>query len=451
MNKNTDRRKSGKVTEAALQGSMRDFRVIEGADLLERCDKFFEWQDTRRQCATWPFSRSTEQGPAATCAIRGDDGKMDSGVNFASQDYLSLSSHPAIAEAARNAIEGFGVHSAGSPALVGNISTSVALEQKIAAFLKMEEAILYPTGWAAGFGVIKGLVRSSDHIVMDALSHACLQVGAQSATRNVAMFRHLDLDHCRKRLETIRAKDTENAIMLVTEGLFSMDSDTPDIEAMQALAHEFDATLVVDVAHDLGCLGEDGTGHIGIQNMLGKVDLVMGSFSKTFGSNGGFVATNSRAVKEYLRFYSPSCTFSNALSPVQVAIVSTAFDIIQTQEGAQLREDLMRNVLSLRAQIRVRGMDVYGDPSAIVAVKSGDEALARVTARALPELGLISNLVEFPAVAKGQARFRLQVMAGHSEAEITAAAERMELGMADGARQLEVLRGRGEGDLALAG
>ena len=246
----SDRRNGGKVTEAALAGSMRDFRVLDGTDLLARCDKFFSWQDTRRRCATWPFSRSTEQGPAATCAVRGDDGNMNSGVNFASQDYLSLSSHPAIAQAARDAVDEFGVHSAGSPALVGNISTSVALERKIADFLKMEEAILYPTGWAAGFGVIKGLVRSHDHIVMDALAHACLQVGAHSSTRNVALFRHLDMDHCRQRLETIRAKDTENAILLVTEGLFSMDSDTPDIEAMQELANEFDATLVVDVAHD---------------------------------------------------------------------------------------------------------------------------------------------------------------------------------------------------------
>ncbi len=452
MTYEVDRRKAGEVTEAALKGSMRDFRVPDGNDLLARCDAFFDWQDTRRRCATWPFSRSTEQGPAATCAVRGDDGRMNSGVNFASQDYLSLSSHPSIAQVAHDAVEDFGVHSAGSPALVGNISTSVALEQKIADFVKMEEAILYPTGWAAGFGVIKGLVRSSDHIVMDALAHACLQVGAQSSTRNVALFRHLDLDHCRQRLATIRAKDTENAILVVTEGLFSMDSDTPDIVAMQELANEFDATLVVDVAHDLGCLGKDGTGHIGIQNMLGKVDLVMGSFSKTFGSNGGFVATNSRAVKEYLRFYSPSCTFSNALSPVQVAIVSKAFDIIQSPEGAALRTRLMDNVLSLRQQICDRGMEIYGDPSAIVAVKTGDEALARMTSRAMPQLGLISNLVEFPAVAKGQARFRLQVMAGHNEEEISAAAERMERAMVEGAEQLQKLReGQPPLDLALAG
>jgi 7-keto-8-aminopelargonate synthetase-like enzyme len=417
------------VPEAALKGSMRDFRVTEGPDLLSRCGGFYAWQDTRRRSGTWPFSRSTETGPASTCAVRDDRGNLSEGVNFASQDYLSLSSHPAVLEAAKAAIDEFGVHSAGSPALVGNTSISVELEQRLAQFLKMEEAILYPTGWAAGFGVIKGLVRSHDYIVMDALAHACLQTGAQAATRNVALFRHNDLDHCRDRLRDVRRREPNAGIMVVTEGLFSMDSDTPDLVGLQELAHEYGATLMVDVAHDLGCLGEDGTGHIGIQDMLGKVDLVMGSFSKTFGSNGGFVATNSRAVKEYLRFYSPSCTFSNALSPAQVATVAKALDIVESDEGKTLRGRLMDNILALRQRIRDLGMDCYGDPSAIVAVKTGDEALARMTARALPEMGLISNLVEFPAVGKGLARFRLQVMAGHTGQEITAAADRLHAAM----------------------
>ena len=322
-------RTTATVPQAALEGSMRDFRVVDGIDLLERCEQFFAWQDVRRQSGTWPFSRSTETGPASTCGVRDDTGTLSEGVNFASQDYLSLSSHPAVAAAAKSAIDVFGVHSAGSPALVGNTSISVVLERRIADFLKMKEAILFPTGWAAGFGVIKGLVRSEDYIVMDALSHASLQTGAYAATRNISLFRHNDLENCRDRLVRIRNRNPTCGIMIVTEGLFSMDSDTPDIAGLQALAKEFDATLMVDVAHDFGCLGEDGTGHIGIQDMLGKVDLVMGSFSKTFGSNGGFVATNSRAVKEYLRFYSPSCTFSNALSPAQIATITTALDIVQ--------------------------------------------------------------------------------------------------------------------------
>lgn len=425
------------VPETALKGSMRDFRVMEGIDLLGRCDAFYAWQDNRRQSGTWPFSRSTETGPATSCAVRDDSGSLTTGVNFASQDYLSLSSHPAVLEAAKAAIDEFGAHSAGSPALVGNTSTSVALERRLAQFLKMDEAILFPTGWAAGFGVIKGLVRSHDYIVMDALAHACLQTGAQAATRNVVLFRHNDVEHCRQRLIDIRRREPAAGIMLVTEGLFSMDSDTPDIGALQDLAHEYGATLMVDVAHDLGALGEDGTGHIGIQNMLGKVDLVMGSFSKTFGSNGGFVATNSRAVKEYLRFYSPSCTFSNALSPAQLATITKALDIVESAEGKVLRGKLMTNILNLRKRIRSHGMDFYGEPSAIVAVKTGDEALARMTARALPEMGLISNLVEFPAVGKGLARFRLQVMAGHTGEEIAAAADRLHAAMQTAQAQLD--------------
>jgi 7-keto-8-aminopelargonate synthetase-like enzyme len=230
-----------------------------------------------------------------------------------------------------------------------------------------------------------------------------------------------------------------------------MNSDTPNLVAMQELAHEFGAILVVDVAHDLGALGPDGTGHIGLQGMLGKTDLIMGSFSKTFGSNGGFVCTNSREVKEYLRFYSPSCTFSNALSPMQTAVVGAALDIVQSEEGRDLRRKLMINVLSLREHIRSRGMDVYGDPSAIVAVKTGDEALARMTSRELPELGLIANLVEFPAVAKGEARFRLQVMANHTSQQIVAAADRMAAAMTIARRRLEAGFDDVEMPLALAG
>jgi 7-keto-8-aminopelargonate synthetase-like enzyme len=411
------------IPPAALTGSVRDFRVPGGADLLGRTEGFFKWQNLRRQNGLWPYSRATEDGPDTVCWAQDDSGNKMRGVNFASQDYLSLSSHPGIKATAKEAIERCGVHSAGSPALVGNTSYSVALERRIGDFLKMEEVVLYPTGWAAGFGVIKGLVRSADHVVMDMLSHSCLQEGANAATTNVHLFRHLDNDYCRKILTKIRAKDKENGILVVTEGLFSMDSDTPDLAALQALCHEFNATLVVDVAHDLGCLGGDGRGHIGIQNMLGKVDVVMGSFSKTFGSNGGFVACKSRAVKEYLRYYSAPATFSNALSPVQAATVLKAFDIVESIEGRVLRLALMANVLSLRHQLREAGLDYYGDPSAIVCVKMGTEGLARLVSKRLPEMGLIANLVEFPAVPKGAARIRMQVMANHSVENIADAVQ----------------------------
>src|ERR1700676_5601856 len=409
---------SGHIPPAALTGSMRDFRIPGGADLLRRTEGFFKWQDLRRKNSLWPFSRATEDGPGTVCQAQDDSGNRMRGVNFASQDYLSLSLHPAVKSAAKETIDRCGVHSAGSPALVGNTSYSVALERKIADFLKMEQAVLYPTGWAAGFGVIKGLVRSADHVVMDMLSHSCLQEGAHAATDNIHLFRHLDNEYCRNILTKIRAKDKENDILVVTEALFSMDSDTPDLAGLQALCHEFNATLVVDVAHDLGCLGDEGRGHIGLQNMLGKIDIVMGSFSKTFASNGGFVACKSRAVKEYLRFYSAPATFSNALSPVQAATILKAFEIVDSVEGRVQRLALTANVLSLRHQLRQAGLDYYGDPSAIVCVKMGTESLARLVSRRLPKLGLVANLDEFPAVPKGAARIRMHVMANHSEKKI---------------------------------
>jgi glycine C-acetyltransferase len=181
--------------------------------------------------------------------------------------------------------------------------------------------------------------------------------------------------------------------------------------------------------------------------MLGTVDVVMGSFSKTFASNGGFVAARGRGVKEYLRYYSSPNTFSNALSPAQAAIVGKAFDIISSAEGDTLRAELMANIKMLRSLLQGCGLETYGDPSAIVCVKMPGEAHARLTSRRLPSAGMLSNLVEFPAVPKGQPRFRLQVMAKHSQHDILDAVHRLSTAIADGADDLAALQS-GEATLA---
>jgi glycine C-acetyltransferase len=158
--------------------------------------------------------------------------------------------------------------------------------------------------------------------------------------------------------------------------------------------------------------------------MLGKIDIVMGSFSKTFASNGGFVSCNFPAVRQYLKFYGCSATFSNALSPVQAATVTKAFDIVRSDKGRDLRWQLMKRVRQLRKALTDAGLEVIGNPSAIVPVVVGDEALARMVSRRLPDLGVVANLVEYPAVAKGNARFRFQVMPNHTAANVNDLAER---------------------------
>ena len=409
----------------ALTGSVRDFRDLQGTDLMARVGPFYEWQELRRQRSLWPYSKSTQKAPLSICTALDDSGLKFTGLNFGTQDYLGLSSDPEIKEVAKAVIDEYGVHSAGSSALAGNTKYSLRLEETISEFLKLDHTVLYPTGWGAGYGVIKGLVRPSDHVVMDGLAHACLQEGAYSATPNVHLHGHLNVDSVRRHLRRIREKDVANGILVVTESLFSMDSDTPDLRALQNLCKEYGATLLVDVAHDLGAMGPGGRGFIGEQDMLGKVDIVMGSFSKTFASNGGFVSCNSVAVRQYLKYYGSTATFSNALSPVQAATVTKAFQIVQAEKGQHLRSVLIQRIEQLRDALTAEGLKYVGNASPIVPVPVGDEALARLVSRHLPALEVIANLVEYPAVAKGNARLRLQMMPTHSLENVRALASRL--------------------------
>lgn len=401
-----------------LTGSLKDYREPHGADLIARTEPFFVWQDKRRNYDMWPYARSTATAPKTSCVVKTDAGKAFQGVNFASQDYLSLSSHPAVKAAAVAAIGEYGTHSAGSAALLGNTRHSLALEEALSDFLNMRQVVLYPTGWSAGFAAVQGFVRPNDHVVMDVLSHSCLQEGARAATQNIHFHGHLNVGGLSRRLAKIRAKDKDNGILVVSESLFSMHSDTPDIQAMRVVCDEFNATLLIDCAHDFGCIGEDGLGHLSLQHALDDVDIIIGSFSKTFASNGGFISVKSRGAAEYLKYFSATQTFSNALSPVQAATVLAALDIVRSPEGKERRIRLMNNIVYMREMMERAGLEPLGDPSAIVPVRVGAEGLARLASRLLCESGAVANLVEYPAVPQGGARFRVQVMADHTMEEI---------------------------------
>ncbi|MFZ1772321.1 MAG: aminotransferase class I/II-fold pyridoxal phosphate-dependent enzyme [Rhizobiaceae bacterium] len=406
------------ISPEALTGSLRDYRAPAGKHLLDRVGGFYAWQDMRRQSALWPYAKSTSSAPRTHCEARNDDGQAISGVNFASQDYLSLSSHPVVKDAAMEAIREYGVHSAGSAALLGNTRNSLLLEKAISEYIHGREVVLYPTGWSAGFAAIQGVVRPNDHVVMDVLAHSCLQEGARASTQNIHFHGHLNIEGLTRRLQRIRANDKENGILVVTESLFSMHSDTPDIAALRSVCDAYDAQLLVDCAHDFGSIGEDGHGHLGLQKMVDGADIIIGSFSKTFASNGGFIAVKTKAVAEYYKYYSATQTFSNALSPVQAATVLAALNIVRSDEGKERRRSLMDNILYMRAEMAKVGLEALGDPSPIVPVRVGAEGLARIASRELVSLGAIANLVEYPAVPQGGARFRVQVMADHTRADV---------------------------------
>lgn len=408
-----------------LSGSTRDYLLGTGPDLLEKTSGFSAWLDARVGYGGFPYSKRLLGAPGAQASVRLLDGSVSSGLNFASQDYLSLSAHPEIRAAAAEAVARYGVHSGGAPVLAGTVDLAEKLETAVAELLRMPQVLLYPTGWAAGYGVVRGLVRETDHVVLDQLAHNCLQEGAAASTRNVHLFRHLDVGHARLKLAAIRARDPDHGILLVTEGLFSMDADAPDLAGFQGLCEEYNARLVVDVAHDLGATGPEGAGQLGTQHMLGKVDFVVGSFSKTFATNGGFIATRRRDVAEYLRYLSPSTIFSSALAPAQIAVAHAAVGLVRSSEGERRRAAVLAAAKTLRAVFASRQIETMGVPSPVVPVFIGRDDVGRVAARLLAKAGVLANLTEYPAVSRATARFRLQVMSAHAPAACEAAALRI--------------------------
>ena len=402
------------TTTTAFEHSLADFARPQGSDLLARTRPYYEWVETRREAGVWPFMRRLGGPPGPTAVVVTPDGEAREYLNFGTQDYLGMTGHPAVRVAAAEALAEFGPHSAGSGALLGNSTRSAALAERLAQLVGMEHLMLFPTGWAAGFGAIVGLVRPYDYIVMDKLAHACLQAGSYAATPRVTRYEHVDIDAARAELTRIRSEDTRGGILVITEGLFSLDSDFLDVGRLQAVCREYDATLLVDLAHDLGSLGPGGTGQLGLQDLVGKVDLVMGSFSKTFASNGGFVAAHERSVVEYAFAFSNSGTFSNGLSPIQASVVLAAIDVITSPEGEQLRADMLKVSHAIRDRFAVDGIACLGEASALIPVPVGNDAAARKASRYVRERGVLANLFEFPGVEVGSARFRMQAMSRHT-------------------------------------
>jgi glycine C-acetyltransferase/8-amino-7-oxononanoate synthase len=410
------------AASGALSGNVALFRQPRGPDLMRRSAPLEEWCALRTCHGVWPYGRTMEGRPAPLATVEGDGMAAAQGINFASQDYLSLASHPDVIDAAMHALAECGPHSAGSAILLGNSRYSSALEEAVGTLLQCRHVVLFPTGWGAAFGAVTALTHPGDHVLIDALAHASLRQGAAAATRNVGVFRHLDCDHLRELLAGIRAVDATGAILVVTEGLFSMDADSPDLPLMQYLCREYGATLLVDVAHDLGAMGPGGAGAIGAQGMLGKIDIVMGAFSKTFASNGGFVACSERGVRRQLQLFAGPHMFSNALSPVQAATVLECLRIVSGNEGDLLRADVMRNAVELRALLQEEGVRCLGAPSPIVPLWIGSESATRVAGMLLARDRVFVNPMEFPGVPLGSARLRLQLMAQHTPAQIRRAA-----------------------------
>jgi len=389
---------------------------VRGIDLFGRTHDVNDSIDFQKKYQLWLYFKTAMTTPSATTKGHDIYGNVFEGPNFATQDYLGLASHPSTKEVALQVTKEFGIHSGGAALAFGTHPYYLDFQREISDFWGVKSSILYSTGWMAGYGVIKGLIRPWDHIIMDRLAHNCLQEGARAATRNVHITEHLDEQAMVDKLKEIRAKDKENAILVVTESLFSMDSDTPDLALLQRESKKYDAFLLIDMAHDLGGIGKKGLGALENQNITDMSNvIVMGSGSKSLSSNIGFVGCNDEKVIEFMRYFSPPYMFSNVVAPPQCAVALHNLRIIRSEEGERLREKVMNNAIYLRKELTSKGYECIGNPSPIVILLTGDELVSRIVSRLMLNCGVVVNGIEFPIVPKGKARLRLQLQAIHTK------------------------------------
>ncbi len=371
-------------------------------DILEKCFAFNGVEETKARGAYFFFRQlDSPQGPVVTLNGR----RM---IMIGSNNYLGLTTHPRIKEAAIGAIEEFGSGCAGSRFLNGNLVIHDELEEKLAAFVRKEAAVVFATGYQANLGGISSLVGRNDLVVIDQYDHASIIDGARLSFGRLVKFRHNDMND----LERILRKEAGRGKLIIVDGVFSMEGDIVRLPEVVQLARKYGARIFLDDAHAIGVLGKDGRGteeHFGIED---GADLVMGTFSKSLAAVGGFVA-GPRKVVDWIKHLGRSQIFSASLPPVLVAVVSACLDVIA--EEPQLRQSLWDNTRKMMEGFNELGLDTGVSETPVIPVIVRDSERVYGMCRALSDRGVFVNPVISPAVPPGRELLRTSYMATHTQ------------------------------------
>jgi 8-amino-7-oxononanoate synthase len=376
-------------------------------DIFEKCRNFTRPSDLQAAGLYMYFEVFGEREGCGPGEVRMGKRKV---LMFGSNDYLDLINHPKVKEAAALAIRKYGSGCSGSRLLNGTLDIHVKLEEELAAFVHKDAAIIFGTGFQANYATLSALTEKGDVMICDHNLHASLVEGALRSPARTMRFRHNDLDHFERCLENCPPEDK---IFIVSEGVFSMEGDVADLRGILKLAKPYGARTYVDEAHGIGVLGATGAGaaeHLGV---LDDVDIVMGTFSKSLASVGGFIAAE-RAVVDYLKHTARPFVFSASLPPASVAAVGAALQIMKKEP--QRRNHLLCIANLLRDELRARGFAVLPGETAIVPVVIEQELDLCRLCKALLEEGIYINPVLRPAAA--QNLLRISVTAAHTEAHV---------------------------------
>ena len=336
-------------------------------------------------------------------------------LNFCANNYLGLSSHPKVLEAAHAALDSHGFGMSSVRFICGTQDIHKTLEQKIAQFLHTEDTILYAAAFDANGGVFEPLLGEQDAIISDSLNHASIIDGVRLCKAMRFRYANNDMADLEAQLKAADAAGAKTKL-IVTDGVFSMDGYVAQMDAICDLADQYDALVMVDECHATGFIGATGRGSIELRGVLGRVDIITGTLGKALGGAMGGFTTGKKEVIEMLRQRSRPYLFSNSLAPAIVGASIAVLDLLS--ETTELRDKLEANVQKFKAGMRAAGFDFKDGESAIVPVMLYDAALSQRFADALLQRGIYVIGFFFPVVPKGQARIRVQLSAAHSSEHI---------------------------------
>ncbi len=340
-------------------------------------------------------------------------------LNFCSNNYLGLSSHPEVIQAAKDTLDTHGFGMSSVRFICGTQDIHKTLEKKIADFLGMEDTILYAAAFDANGGVFEPLLSAEDAIISDSLNHASIIDGVRLCKAQRYRYENNNMEDLEAKLK--EASGTSRFKIIVTDGVFSMDGYVAQIDKICDLAEKYDALVMVDECHSTGFIGKTGRGTHELCNAMGRVDIITGTLGKALGGAMGGFTTGKKEVIEMLRQRSRPYLFSNSLAP---AIVGASIKVLELLEAStDLRDKLMDNVSYFKEKIKAAGFDIKDGDSAIVPIMLYDAALSQKFANRLLEEGIYVIGFFYPVVPKGQARIRVQLSAGHERAHLDKAIE----------------------------
>jgi 8-amino-7-oxononanoate synthase len=380
--------------------------------LLDKVEKF-DAAKKAMAAGVYNYFRVIESAQTNTVKYQGKEIIM-----LGSNNYLGLTNHPKVKEAAQAAIEKYGTGCAGSRFLNGTLDIHIELEEKLAKLVGKEKALVFSTGFMVNQGVLSSLVGRKETIIVDRTDHASIIDGARLSFGDVRKFRHNDMDNLELVLES--EKDTNK--LVIVDGVFSMEGDIAKLPEIVKLGQKYDAVVMVDDAHGVGMLGECGSGTCNHFGLTDQVDLIMGTFSKSLASVGGFVAGDTDTI-HFIQHFARALMFSAAMPPASVASVSAAVDVM-CDETWRL-EALWKNNDLMRERLDDAGFDTGPSETPIIPAVVGEDMTAFVMSKRLMEEGVFVNPVISPAVEQGNALIRLSLMATHTEDEIHLAMDKM--------------------------